>query len=313
MRIVFFGTPAFAVPILEMLHQEHEVILVVTQPDKPYGRKKVLQASFVKEKALSLELPVFQPVNLRLDYQRIIDLKPDLLITAAYGQMLPKDLLGQVTSLNVHGSLLPAYRGGAPIQYALFDGLKKTGITIMYMAMKMDSGDIIKQESIEIDPSDDYEKLSNKLSFLGAKLLKEVLNDLSDGKINRYPQDESKVTYAKTLKESDELISFNQTTDQIINRMRGLSPEPGASAWIHGIKYKFYEAKKSDIINNNETPGTILETYKKLIIKTQDGAIEMLVVQMPGKKKMAAKDFLNGQNTLNVGDQFIEGMNKNAR
>lgn len=313
MRIVFFGTPAFAVPILEMLHQEHEVILVVTQPDKPYGRKKVLQASLVKEKALSLELPVFQPVNLRLDYQRIIDLKPDLLITAAYGQMLPKELLDQVTSLNVHGSLLPAYRGGAPIQYALFDGLKKTGITIMYMAMKMDSGDIIKQESIEISPSDDYEKLSYKLSILGAKLLKEVLNDLKKGKINRYPQDESKVTYAKTLKESDELISFYQTTDQIINRMRGLSPEPGASAWIHGIKYKFYEAKKSDIINNNETPGTILETYKKLIIKTQDGAIEMLVVQMPGKKKMAAKDFLNGQNTLNVGDQFIEGMNKNAR
>lgn len=312
MKIVMMGTPAFAVPILEMLNENHEVLLVVTQPDKPVGRKKVLTYSPLKEKAIELNLPVFQPLKLRNDYQKIIDLKPDLIITAAYGQMLPLALLNEVTALNVHGSLLPKYRGGAPIQYALFDGLKETGVTIMYMAYQMDSGDIIKQQALPIEDHDNYLTLSQKLSELGKNLLKEVLDDLSKGIIIRKPQNIDEVTFAKTLSYEDEMITFNMPTSKIISKIRGLSPEPGASAIINGIILKFYQAQKSDIINSKGKPGEILSIQKKLIISTLDGAIEINEIQAPGKKKMAVKDFLNGQNIMKQGDVFIEGMKTNV-
>lgn len=306
MKIVMMGTPAFAVPILEMLHQKHQVLLVVTQPDKIVGRKKIMTASPVKNKAKELNLPVFQPVRLKNDYQNIIDLKPDLLITAAYGQMLPKELIEKLTAINVHGSLLPKYRGGAPIQYALFDGEKETGCTIMYMAYQMDSGDIIKQESIAIDPNDDYQTLSQRLSILGTHLLDQVLKDLSFGIVNRIPQDPNQVTFAYTLKHEDEHLSFNQSSKSIINRIRGLSPEPGAYAYLKNEVIKFYKAMKSDIMDSNETPGTVLETKKKLIVKTLDSAVEILEIQVPGKKQMAIKDFLNGQTIIHQGDVFTE-------
>jgi methionyl-tRNA formyltransferase len=149
MKIVFMGTPLFAVEVLEMLILEHDVKLVVTQPDKAVGRKKIMMPSLVRELALKHGIEVFQPVKIKEDYKKIIDINPDFIITAAYGQILPKALLDQVKAINVHGSLLPKYRGGAPIQYALFNGDEKTGVTIMYMAFKMDSGDIIKQEDIK--------------------------------------------------------------------------------------------------------------------------------------------------------------------
>jgi methionyl-tRNA formyltransferase len=307
MKIIFLGTPQFAVPILEMLYLNHQVLLVVTQPDKPVGRKKVMMSSPVKEKARSLSLPVFQPDKLKNDYQLLLDLKPDYLITAAYGQMLPKELLDSVMALNVHGSLLPKYRGGAPIQYALFDGLKETGVTIMYMAFQMDSGDIIKQESIPIFDEDNYQTLSTKLSVLGTKLLKEVLSDLEKGVIKRTPQELSLVTFAKTLSYQDEQLDFNLPTQQIINRIKGLSPEPGASAKINDVTLKFFNAIKSDIIDLRCAPGTVLIAKNHLVIKTLDGAIEIKEIQAPGKKKMNVKDFLNGQNILKVDDMFEEG------
>jgi methionyl-tRNA formyltransferase len=308
MNIVFMGTPEFACPILEMLHQHHNVLLVVTQPDKPFGRKKILTPSPIKSLATQLGLHIFQPEKLKEDYLKIIELKPDLIITAAYGQMLPKELIDQIVAINVHGSLLPEYRGGAPIQYALFDGKKETGITIMYMAYKMDSGDIIKQESIPIDFEDNYQTLSHKLSLLGAKLLVEVLKEYALGKVKSTPQDPSQVTFAYTLKYSDEKLSFHWTTEKIINRIRGLSPEPGAYAMLHGQTIKFYHARKSDIIiDSSIKPGTILKVKKELLIKTQDGVIEILEILVPGKKKMAVKDFLNGQNIIKENDVFIEG------
>ena len=309
MKIVMMGTPNFAVPILKMLDEKHQVLLVVTQPDKPVGRKKVMTASPVKLKALELNLPVFQPEKLKKEYQKIIDLKPDFIVTAAYGQMLPKELLDQIQALNVHGSLLPKYRGGAPIQYALFNGEKETGCTVMYMAYQMDSGDIIKQGSLSIDPDDDYQSLSNKLSVLGTALLDQVLNDLSKGIIHRIPQNPEKVTFAFTLKHNDEKIFFHQTSESIINRIRGLSPEPGAYAYLKNELIKFYKAKISDIIDSNEIPGTVLETKKRLIIKTYDSAVEILEIQAPGKKQMDVKDFLNGQTIIHKGDVFIEGKN----
>ncbi len=307
MKIAFMGTPQFAVPILEKMNEVHDILLVVTQPDKPVGRKRILALSPVKEAARSLNIPVFQPKKLKTEYQVVLDLKPDLIVTAAYGQMLPRALLDEIKAVNVHGSLLPKYRGGAPIQYALFDGLKETGITIMYMAYQMDSGDIIKQEKIDIDPEDNYQSLSNKLSILGSQMILDVLGEYENKKIVSEPQDLSKVSFAYTLKRNDERIDFNQTVQSILNRIRGLSPEPGAYAYLKKQLIKFYRAKISDIIDSEAIPGTVIENKKKLIIATLDGAIEILEIQVPGKRQMAITDFLNGQTIIHKGDVFIEG------
>ncbi|MBU1093377.1 MAG: methionyl-tRNA formyltransferase [Firmicutes bacterium] len=307
MKLVFMGTPLFSVPILETLIQHHEVLLVVTQPDKPVGRKKVITESPVKKIATTHQIPVFQPDKLRGDYQKILDLKPDLIITAAYGQMLPKALITQIEAINVHGSLLPKYRGGAPIQYALFDGLKETGISIMFMAYEMDSGDIIEQQKLRIEAHDDYASLSHKLSILGSKMIINVLDQYRKNKISRTPQDRDLVTFAYTLKRNDELISFNQTSKAIIDRIRGLSPEPGAHAYLRNQLIKFYRATNSDIIDSEAIPGTVLENKKRLVISTLDGSIEILEIQVPSKKQMAVRDFLNGQSIIKMGDIFIEG------
>jgi len=308
MKIVFMGTPLFAVEVLEMLIKEHDVCLVVTQPDKITGRKKVLTPPVVKEVALKHGIEVFQPANIKNDYQRIIDLKPDFMITAAYGQILPKALLDEVKAINVHGSLLPKYRGGAPIQYALFNGDQKTGVTIMYMAFKMDSGDIIKQETLDIKKDDDTLSLTKRLSTLGTKLLKEVLEDISQGIIHREKQDENLVTFSPTLSYQDEFLSFNQKSEDIINKVKGLSPEPGAHAFINDMKIKIYKVENSDIIEHEDKrPGTILSVKKELLVKTLDGVIKIKLIQIPGKKMMAAKDFLNGQNVMYVDDIFNRG------
>jgi methionyl-tRNA formyltransferase len=307
MKILFMGTPQFAVPILDMLVKKHEVVLVITQPDKPVGRKKILTPSPVKERALAWGLPVFQPNALKKQYTHLFDLDIDVMVTAAYGQMLPKELLEFRDAINVHGSLLPQYRGGAPIQYALFDGLKKTGVTVMSMVYQMDAGDIIKQEDVVIDDHDNYQSLSIKMSHVGAKLLDEVLDNIEKGVITFTPQDPSQVTFAYTLKPQDERIHFNQPTERIINRIRGLSPEPGATASIKNTTLKFYRAQKGDIIEENARPGTVLVAKKRFVIKTLDGSIEMLDVQAPGKRIMSAKDFLNGQTFFVEGDGFEEG------
>ncbi|MDO9629982.1 MAG: methionyl-tRNA formyltransferase [Acholeplasmataceae bacterium] len=309
MKIVFMGTPSFAVPILEMLNKKHTVLLVVTQPDKPTGRKKVMTQSQVKLQGIELNIPIFQPEKLKTDYQKIIDLKPDFLITAAYGQMLPKELLDQIKAINVHGSILPKYRGGAPIQYALFDGLRETGVTVMYMAYLMDSGDIIKQEIVQIYENDNYLTLSQRMSLVGASLLDSVLNDISQGIVHKIPQNPDKVSFAYTLKHEDERISFHQSTESIINRIKGLSPEPGAHAYLKNTMIKFYRAQKGDIIDNKAVPGTVLQSKKRLIIKTLDSSIEILEIQVPGKKAMHTKDFLNGQTIIHDDDVFIERSN----
>jgi methionyl-tRNA formyltransferase len=302
MNILFMGTPRFAKNILKsLLMSEHKVIGVVTQPDKPVGRTKKPMASPVKILATEHQIPVFQPIHMKTDYQHLIDLKPDLIVTAAYGQMIPKALLDQVVAINVHGSLLPKYRGGAPIQYALFDGLEETGITIMYMAYKMDSGDIIKQASIKIDEHDNYETLSERLSILGSKLLLEVLEDHKKGIQPRTPQNESDVSFAFTLKRIDEYLDFHLTSDQIIQRLKGLSPEPGGYIIINNHTIKVFKIEKNDIMKHT-SPGVVLKVSKQLVISTKDGAINILELLIPGKKKMNVKDFLNGQNIINIGD-----------
>lgn len=306
MKIVFLGTPEFAVPSLKMLHENHEVLLVVTQPDRQVGRKKEMVKSPVKVYAERVNLPIFQPEKIKKDDQRIIDLKPDLIITAAYGQMLSNRLLESTKALNVHGSLLPKYRGGAPIQYALFDGLEETGVTVMYMAPKMDSGDIIKQEKVMINKDDNYKTLMLRMSFAGANLLRSVLDDLNRGIEDRIPQNEDDVSFAYTIKRDDEWIDFNDDAKRIVNKIRGLSPEPGASSIIHQITVKFYQAKISDIMEHKE-PGVVLSVDKKLLIQANDGVIEILELQVAGKKKIDAKAFLNGQQVIKKGDRFQKG------
>lgn len=300
-KIIFMGTPEFAVPVLqELINNKFEIVAVVTQPDKIQGRKREIIFSPVKTLALENNLPIYQPQRMRDDYLNLIELGADLIITAAYGQILPKALLDSIPAINVHGSLLPAYRGGAPIQYALFDGLDKTGITIMDMVFKMDAGDIILQEDVIIEEDDNYETLSNKMSLVGSKLLIEALKKDHP----RIKQDEELVTFAYTLKREDEFLDFYGKTDNVINHLKGLLPEPGASVEIDEEIYKVYKITKSDIIINAQ-PGEIHLTNKNMFVKTEDGIIEILEIQAPGKRKMPIRDFLNGQKLINNGD-FIE-------
>lgn len=301
MKIVFMGTPEFAIPSLEKLvESKYEIILVVTQPDRTQGRKREVIYSPVKTYALKNNLKIAQPFKIAEITDEIIELNPDLIITAAYGQILPKKLINAIPAINVHGSLLPSYRGGAPIQYALFDGLEETGVTIMDMAYKMDSGDIIKQESLKITLEDNYYTLSEKLAVLGANLLLDVLSN----NYNRVKQDESKVTFAYTLKRADEFLDFNKPAIQNINRLRGLLPNIGASMRVNGTILKIYNAINSDIISN--TPGRIIIDGKKMFIETTTTNLEILEIQAPGKKVVAVKDFLNGQKIFKNNDIIEE-------
>lgn len=301
MKIIFMGTPNFAVPILEALAKEHEVLMVVTQPDKRVGRKQILEESPVKILAKTLNIPIFQPTKLKEEYQTLLDLSADLIVTAAYGQMLPKPLLDRITALNVHGSLLPKYRGGAPIQYALFDAQKETGITIMYMAYKMDSGDIIKQGKVEITEADNYETLTKKLSLCGKDLLLEVLDEFKQGKPKGTPQNENEVTFAYNIKREEEFLNFNVDTKYVLGKIRGLSPNVGASINFKDLTIKVYDAKKSDIIKTNQ-PGKVHLSKTEMHIETLDGSIKILELQLPGKKKMDVRSFLNGQTVFADGD-----------
>lgn len=299
MKIVFMGTPEFAVPSLKKLIENNfEVVLVVIQPDKLQGRNKEIIYAPVKKFALSNNLEIFQPQDIKKEYQTILNTKADLIVTAAFGQILPKDLLDQMPAINVHGSLLPKYRGGAPIQYALFDGLDKTGVTIMDMAFKMDSGDIILQGEVEILDSDNYETLSDKLSIVGADLLIKVLNC----NYPRTKQVESEVTFAYTLKREDEFLDvYNYSATNLINRLKGLMPEPAASIEINNTNYKVYNLEKSDIIKDMKL-GEVFINKQGLHVQTKEDKIIILEIQAPGKKRLRIKDFLNGQKDIKNGD-----------
>ena len=209
MKIIFMGTPAFAVPILDKIREKHEVILVVTQPDVYNIKKKKFTHSEVKEYALKNDLPLFQPEKIRVDYQKIIDLDVDLIVTAAYGQIVPEEVLNhpKYKAINVHGSILPKYRGGAPIQRAIINGDKETGITIMYMAKKMDAGDIIKISKIPILDTDNQDTVFSKLSILGSEMINDVISDIANNKVTPIKQNEEEVTFAYNLTKEDELTN----------------------------------------------------------------------------------------------------------
>lgn len=294
-KVVFMGTPEFAVPVLKKLIENTNVMLAVTQPDKFVGRKKELKFSPIKEVALKNNINVFQPNRIRDDYKCILDINPDIIISCAYGQIIPKDLLEvpKFGAINVHASLLPKLRGGAPIHHALIDGYSETGVTIMYMSEGMDEGDIISSEKIEITNEDNVGTLHNKLSAVGASLLIETLPSIFEGTCKRIKQNSDEATYAYNIKREEENIDFNKSAIEVCNLVRGLYPFPKAYTILNGEEIKILECSLYD--KEDGVPGQITDIIKDgIIIKCRDISVLITKVQPFGKKEMNIKDFING-------------------
>lgn len=298
LKIVFMGTPEFGATILNSLLTKHEVVLVVTQPDKMVGRKKEIVFSPVKKLALEKGIDILQPVKIKDCEEEIMKYDFDIIVTAAFGQFVSTRLINypKHKAINVHGSLLPKYRGGAPIQRAIINGEKETGITIMYMAKKMDAGDMLSKGIVPIEDSDNSDSLFTKLANLGSKLILEVLDDIEKGNVNPIPQNEEEATYAYNLTKEDELIDFNLDARSIFNKIRGLSTNPGAYFVLEGEVYKVYSSRVSDL-HSNELPGTIIDVTKKdfTIACANNSAITFDEIKPEGKNLMKVSDFLNGR------------------
>lgn len=302
-RIVFMGTPGFASNILEgLLANNYNIVGVVSQPDKEVGRKRILTPSPVKELAVSKGIQVLTPNIIRNEHEKVLALKPDLIITCAYGQFIPKEILDypKYKCINVHGSLLPRGRGGSPIQRSIIDGDTKTGITIMYMDEKMDEGDILYQKEILIDDRDTNSSLFSKLSNLGLDMLLEFLPKLFVNDINPIKQDHSLATYTYNLTKQDEFISFNNNTRIVYNRIRGLLDNPGAFFVVNDKKYKLLDVYYE--ITNVDKPNTIIGLENDYFrINCLDGFIKIYRIKPEGKNDMDAKSFYNGQGRNLVG------------
>ncbi|MGE7767662.1 methionyl-tRNA formyltransferase [Peribacillus sp. NPDC096540] len=299
-KIIFMGTPDFSVPVLKRIIDEgYEVIAVVTQPDRPVGRKKVLTPPPVKVEAEKQGIPVYQPEKIREneELEKIIALKPDLVVTAAFGQILPNELLEapKYGCINVHASLLPELRGGAPIHYSILQGKEKTGITIMYMAEKLDAGDILTQAEVTIEEEDNVGTLHDKLSKVGSDLLAETLPKLLNDELYAIKQDEDKATFAPNIKRSEEKIDWTKTGEDIYNHVRGLNPWPVAYTLLNESILKIWQAKKLEH-NNRAVPGTIIDVRNDGFVVSTGNETAILVtdLQPSGKKKMPAKDYLRG-------------------
>lgn len=299
LSIVFMGTPEFSVPILEGLINNYKVRAVVTQPDRMVGRSGELKSPPVKELALKHNILVLQPEHIKDSIDEILELKADLIVTCAYGQILPREILKapRLGCINVHASLLPRLRGGAPIHRAIMEGHKKTGITIMYMSSGMDEGDIISQQEVEITDLDTASILHDKLSLVGKELLLNTLPSIIDGTNSRIPQDSSKATYGFNIKREDERINFSKTKREIYNQIRGLNSWPGAYCLLEGKVLKVWKSYQTNELYPNFFDGQITRIYPDGFgVKVNNGEIVFTEVQPEGKKKMSAIDFINGKN-----------------
>ena len=304
-RILFMGTPDFACEILRaLIENNYHVIGVVTQPDKPVGRKKVLEATPTKALALKSGIPVFQPLKIRNDYQFIVQLNPDMIVTCAYGQLIPKAILDipSYGCINVHASLLPKLRGGAPIHHALIQGYEETGVTIMKMEEKMDTGPIYTMEATPISENDDLLSLYNRLKILGAKLLLATIPKIFQG-LKPYEQNHELATYAFNIKRHDEQIDWSKPANEVYNHIRGLSPHPGSYTTIGETEVKIFKARIIDT-DAVDHPGNILDVHESLKVACSKGVIEILELQVSGKKRMDTQTFLRGQNLFRVGMVF---------
>lgn len=299
--IIFMGTPDFSVPVLEGLISNYKVRAIATQPDKPVGRKGELKGSPVKEVALKHNILCLQPNKINEALQEINALEPDLIITCAYGQILPLELLliPRLGCINVHASLLPKLRGGAPIHRAIIEGHSKTGITVMYMAEKMDAGDIISMQEIPILDDDTASSLHEKLSILGRDLLLETLPSILNGTNKRVKQDESEATFAFVIKREDEKIDFSKTKRQIVNQVRGLNSWPGAYCMYGDSVMKVWKCHRTDNVFDDAYPGQITALYDDGFgVKVGNGEVVFTEIQLAGKGRMKASDFVNGHKDL---------------
>ena len=296
MRIVFMGTPDFAIPCLKALNDKHDVVGVFTQPDKPKGRKMIMTPPPIKVVAEELGIPVFQPVSVRNEESLGIlkGLNPDLIVVVAYGKILPLEILNlpKYKCVNVHASLLPRHRGASPIQWAIVCGDKETGVTTQIMAEGIDTGDILLQRKCEILDTDNSEALHDRLSAIGAEVLIETIDGLQDGSIHPVAQSEEGANYAPIIKKEMAQVDFNNTASQIISKIHGFDPWPCAYFGLCGKRIKVYNAVKSDIVGE---AGTVLESNGRLIIGCGDTSVELTEIQPEGSKRMSAADMLRGK------------------
>ena len=294
-KVVFMGTPDFAVPILEKLIEMVEVVLVVTQPDKEVGRKREIKYSPIKEVALKNNIRVFQPEKIRTDYEEILNVCPDIIVTCAYGQIIPEVLLNapEFGAINVHASLLPKYRGGAPIHRSIINGDDKTGITIMYMDKGMDTGDMISKSECEILKDDNVGTLHDKLSVMGAKLLEETLPSIFEKTNTREKQKNEEASYAPVIKREDETIDFSLNGKEILNKIRGLNPWPLANFILNDKEIKVLEA---EFVEKKVERHSIISVLDKnnFAISCNNGLIYLKRIKPNGKNIMSIKDYLNG-------------------
>ena len=297
LKVVFMGTPSFAVPILEGLINNYNVVLVVCQPDRKKNRKGDVIIPDTKRLALDNNIPVFQPLRVREEYQTILDYNPDIIITCAYGQFIPKEIIDypKYGCINVHGSLLPKLRGGAPIHHAIINGDKVTGMTVMAMSEKMDAGDIISQSSLEIGENEILDSLYERMSFLGANLLLETIPNIIDGTLKYFPQNEEEVTFGLNITKEEEKIDFNKTAVEIKNRVRGLNSVPGAYTILDDKRMKVYKVMIDDKDYKKGAVGEIVAvTDDAMVVKCLDGYVKILEIALEGKKRCLVKDYFNG-------------------
>lgn len=305
-KVIFMGTPEFSVPVLEMLIENTNVIMVVTQPDAYVGRKHELTFSPVKKKALEHNIEVYQPEKIRNEYEYILEKEPDVIITCAYGQIIPSILLDtpKYKAINVHASLLPKLRGGSPLHKCIIDGYDETGVTIMYMAPGMDDGDIITQSKVKIEENDNVGIIHDKLSVLGKDLLLETLPSIFDGTNTRTKQNEEEVTFAYNIKREEEKIDFNKTSKEVHNQIRGMYPFPVAYTTLDGEIIKICESRLSD--KQASDPGKIINIYDDgLGVSCIDKEIIITKLKPSGKKEMSAKDYINGKKAENLKGKIL--------
>ena len=305
MRIIFMGTPEFAVPVLEsLINSRHEVVAVVTQPDRPKGRGKNMQFSPVKECALAHNIPVMQPVNVSVP--EVIDelraYEPELIVVVAFGQFVTKKIreMPKYGCINVHASLLPKYRGAGPIQWAVINGEKESGVTTMYMCREIDKGDMLLKDTVTLDPKETGDSLHDKLSMMGCPLLLKTIDQLEDGSAVRIPQCEEESTYAPKLEKTMGNIDWTMDADRIERLVRGLNSWPGTFTKIHGKTVKIWDCDvvRQETLTENQaaaTPGTVIVSEKdQLIVKAGNGALSLRMLQPEGKKNMTVDAYLRG-------------------
>lgn len=295
-KVIFMGTPIFASIILDELIKKYNVIMVVCQPDREKDRKGNIIYSPCKKLAIENSIQVFQPLKIRDEYQKILDMNPDIIITAAYGQIIPDIVLNypKYGAINVHGSLLPKLRGGAPIHHAIINGDKEIGVTIMYMDKRMDAGDIISQRAIPLTNDMNLDIAYKKLAIIGRDLLIETIPSIINGTNNRIHQDENEVTFGYNITKEEEKINFDDTSMNVYNKIRGLSSVPGAYAIINNKRMKVYSSTISDIKSKN-LPGVIEDIRNDgIYVNTKDYIIKLTDIKLEGKKRCMVHEFING-------------------